>query len=223
MYVALILIYAIVLSPVALYSSRTPENLTQFAAVSTCVGTLFVGLWRRKGLQRIWSTLKWSPSKKLFLAGGLGAAYVETEYEAWQHVIGANGVAASPNLAIDLLVTMPWYLLMVGFLTVALKHTKPTLFQLLLMGGVYELMADGLLGSFLGGRLASTFILLPFVIPIFTLVYSPIIVLPTLAVWPSYQEFWSTNPPKGSLVWLFFPCLAIIIYAIPLTLLLGIH
>jgi len=220
LYVILIVAYSIVLSPEALYFNKTPENLTQFAAISTCVATLFVGLRFRGSIQRVWSRLGWGVSKKLLLAGGMGAAYVETEYEIWQHVFGASGVAANPNLAIDLLVTMPWYLLMTAFLTVTLRHRKTTLFELLLLGGVYELMADGLLGSILGGAPLLGFLGLPFAIPIFTLVYSPIVALPALAVWPSYQKQWSATSSNGSRLWLFFPCLAIILYGIPLALLL---
>jgi len=220
LYLLLIAIYAVILTPVALDYSATPENLTQFAAVSTCVVTLFVGVWRKDQVQKIWSRLDWSASKKLFLAGGLGAVYVEAEYEVWQHVFGANGVAASPNLLVDLVETMPWYLLMVGFLTVALRHRRATLFQLLILGGIYELMADGILGSILAGKPAIDFLGLPFAVPIFTLVYSPIVALPALAVWPSYQQLWSNQPPSGSRLWWFFPCLPIIPYGVILILLL---
>jgi hypothetical protein len=135
-------------------------------------------------------------------------------------VFGATGVAANPNLVIDLIETMPWYLLMIAFLSVSLRHTRATLFQLLLMGGIYELMADGILSSIIAGIPAYSFLGLPFAIPIFTLVYSPIVVLPALAVWPSYQRFWADNPPRGSKVWLFFPCAAILIYGVLLILLL---
>lgn len=220
-YVLLTAAYAMVLIPVATYLERTPENLTQFAAVSTCVLTLFTGLWQRDRIQRLWSRLRWSPGKKLLLAGGLGAAYVETEYEIWQHVTGANGVAASPSLIFDLMFTMPWYLLMTAFLTVSLRHARATLFQLLLLGGIYELMADGILGSILGGKPPYDFLGLPFAIPIFTLVYSPIVVLPAMAVWPSYQERWSVESPDGSRLWLLLPCAAIVAYGAPLILLLS--
>ena len=216
----LIATYSIVLSPVVLVFDRTPENLTQFAAVSTCIAALFVGLRFRSDLQRSFAKLGWSASRKLLLAGGLGAAFTETEYEVWQHVFGASGVAANPNLAVDLLETMPWYLLMLGFLAVALKHRRVSLFQLLLLGGIYEFMADGLLGSILGGKPLFDFLGLPFAIPIFTLVYSPIVALPAVAIWPSYQEEWSATRPSGSRLWLFFPCLAIILYGAPLAMLL---
>jgi len=219
-YTLLIVFYASVLTPVALVSSRTPANLTQFASIATCVVTLFLGLWRRVDLQRAAARIRLSPSKKIFVLGGIGAAYVETVYEVWQHVFGANGVAASPNLALDLLITMPWYLLLVAFLGLTMKHVRPSLFQLLLLGGVYESMADGLLSSYIGGRLGSVIFFIPLAIPIFTLVYAPIVVLPAVIGRQSYEVFWRENPPTGSWAWLFFPCAAILVYAPFLILLL---
>jgi hypothetical protein len=107
---------------------------------------------------------------------------------------------------------MPWYLLLLVFLGVALKHVRPSLFQMLLLGGVYELMSDGLLGSLIGETLASGWFFLPILIPVFTLVYSPIVALPALAVRRSYEELWAQKPPRGSKLWLLFPCAAILIY-----------
>jgi hypothetical protein len=197
--------------------------LTQLGAVTTCVLVFLVGIWRATGVQALAARIKMSPGRKLIVVGGLGAAFVETEYEIWQHIFGATGVAASPNLAIDLLVTMPWYLMMLAFLGVALKHSRPTLFQLLIFGGIYELMSDGLLGGYLSGTTSATLVLLPLIIPIFTLVYSPIFALPALAVWPSYQAMWGGSEPKGSLAWLLFPCFAILIYAAGILLIFRFH
>ena len=42
-------------------------------------------------------------------------------------------------------------MLLAIFLSVALKHVRSSLFQLLLLGGAYELMSDGILGSLPGG------------------------------------------------------------------------
>jgi len=108
---------------------------------------------------------------------------------------------------------MPWYLLMVGFLGVALKHIRPTPFQLLLLGGVYEMMSDGLLGSSLGGNLVGLLVLSPVIYPLFTIVYSPIVLVPTLACWPALERRWRDSPPTGPWYWAFFPCLAILPYA----------
>ena len=223
LYVLLIVAYSLASSLSALYFNRTPENLTSFAAVSTCLLTLLVGVRERAVLQRTWARLEWSPTKKLLLAGTLGAAYVETEFEVWQHVFGASGIAANPNLLIDLLITMPWYVLMIAFLTVSLKHARPTLFQVLLLGGIYELMADGVLASILAGRPLYYLLGLPLAVPIYTITYSPIVALPVLAVWPSYRALWAVAPPRGSRAWLLFPCAAILIYGSFLFLVLFGH
>jgi hypothetical protein len=213
LYIVLISCYAAVLVPYTLLYGRSPYELTQLAAISTCVVTSALGVWKRADVQRFWNGVHMGPSTKLLVAGGLGAAFVESEYVIWEHVLGASGAAASPNLALDLLETMPWYLLLIGFLAVALRHVRPSLFQLLLLGGVYELMSDGILGSLLGGTLASGWLFLLVLVPIFTLVYSPMIALPALAVWKSYETAWSVAPPRGSRLWLLFPCTAILIYA----------
>jgi hypothetical protein len=213
LYVLLMSAYAVVLVPYTLFYDRSPYELTQLAAISTCAAVFSLGVWRRDDLQRIWSGLSIGPSKKIFLAGGLGALFVETEYVVWQHVMGATGAAASPNLVLDLLETMPWYLLLLAFIGVALRHVRPSLFQMLLLGGVYELMSDGLLGSVLGRTLGSDWLFLLILVPIFTLVYSPIVALPALSVWKSYESLWTKSPPDGSKLWLLFPCAAILIYA----------
>jgi hypothetical protein len=213
LYVVLISAYSVVLVPYSILYDRAPNEIAQLAAVSTCVATLSIGLLMRTSLQRFWEGIKFGPSTKLFLAGGGGAAFVETEYVFWEHVTGATGVAASPNLGLDLLETMPWYLLLLTFLGIALKHARPSLFQLLLLGGIYELMSDGLLGAFIGGTLVSSLPFLLLVLPIFTLVYSPIVVLPALAVRKSFEKRWEEKPPLGSRLWFLFPCAAAFIYA----------
>ncbi len=213
LYVLLIAGYTLVLLPYTLLSHPTSYELTQLAAISTCVAVLFVGLWRRKDIQGTWTGLNMGPQAKLILACSLGAAFVETEYVFWEHVSGAVTSVANPNLALDLMETMPWYILLAIFLSVALQHVRPSLFQLLLLGGVYELMSDGILGSLLGGTLTTDWPFLLVLVPIFTLVYSPIIALPTLAVRKSYEQMWAKNHPSGSSLWLLFPCSAILIYA----------
>lgn len=102
-----------------------------------------------------------------------------------------------------------------------MKRVRPSLFQLLLLGGIYESMSDGLLGSYFGGHMGSTILFLPLVIPIFTLVYAPIVVLPAITTRQSYETYWREHPPTGSMVWLFLPCVAILVCAPFLILLLS--
>lgn len=211
-YTVLIACYSAFLVPYVLFYDATPYDLTLLAAISTCGAVLVAALWRKEDVKKPWERLNINPGTKLFLAGGLGAVFVETEFLVWEYVLHAKGVAANPNLAIDLLETMPWYLLVLALLTVSLRHTKPTLFQLMVLGGVYELMSDGILGSLVGGTLGSDWLFLLVLVPIFTIVYSPIIALPAMAAWRSYQETWTRNPPHGSRAWLFLPCAAVLLY-----------
>ncbi|MFQ6012426.1 MAG: hypothetical protein ACE5LS_02115 [Thermoplasmata archaeon] len=168
------------------------------------------------------------PRRRFVVVGGLGAVLVETFFWAAEQATGATGVAASPNLAIDLLVTMPWYLLMLTLLWKVLTRYRYTLPQLLLLGGVYELGADGLLASFFGGQLGpGLIVLLPVFFPIFIVVYGAII-LPAalalrdeLATWPRPGE----PPSRGrKALYGLLPLLGLLPYALivgPLLLLGG--
>ena len=93
----------------------------------------------------------------------------------------AKGVAASPNLAIDLLVTMPWYVMMVALLYRVEATYRYSTYEVLLLGGVYELGADGLVGPFVGGKFS--IVSLPIVLlllPMFVVVYSFMVLPPSV-------------------------------------------
>jgi len=116
---------------------------------------------------------KASPRTKFVLIGCLGAVYVETIFWAFEKVFGAVGVAASPNLALDLLVTMPWYVVMIILLWKVETTYRYSMTEIVLLGGIYELGADGFIGSLLGGALTPVNIMLiTLVIPVFVMVYS---------------------------------------------------
>lgn len=160
-----------------------PKANDRTVALSTIVCGLFtVGLWcSRVPLARVIARWGASPRAKFVLIGSLGAAWVETVFWALEKVLHAKGVAASPNLAIDLLVTMPWYVLMVALLyRVEVTH-RYSLYEVLLLGGVYELGADGIVGPFVGG--AFSIVSMPIVvllIPMFVVVYSFMVLPPSV-------------------------------------------
>jgi hypothetical protein len=52
LYVLLIAVYAIILVSYTLFYDLAPYELTQLAAISTCVATLMFGIWRGADLQR---------------------------------------------------------------------------------------------------------------------------------------------------------------------------
>ncbi len=137
------------------------------------------------------------PRRRFVLVGGIGAVLVETFFWAAEKATGATGVAASPNLAIDLLVTMPWYLLMLALLWKVVTRYRYTLAQLLILGGVYEVGADGLVGGVLGGQLAPILLVfLPLFLPLLIVVYSAIII-PAVFVLKDELEAWPRPEERG--------------------------
>jgi len=120
---------------------------------------------------------------KFIVLGGIGALWVEFVFWAFEKVFNASGVAASPNLLLDWLGTMPWYLMMTFLLWYVVTKYHYSLLELVLLGGVYELGVDGIFASFAKRTLLSpNTLLLPFIIPLFVIVYSPIILLPNLTL-----------------------------------------
>ena len=116
------------------------------------------------------------PRTKFILIGTLGALWVEFIFWFFEKIFGAAGVAADPNFILDLIITMPWYILMIALLWKVETAYRYTLTDLLLLGGIYEFGIDGFVGSFLGGTLSLAAILLIFfLIPLFVVVYSFII------------------------------------------------
>ena len=160
-----------------------PKATDRTVGLSTIVcGLSTVGLWRsRDRLARAVARWGASPRAKFVLIGSLGAAWVETVFWALEKVFHAKGVAASPNLAIDLLVTMPWYVMMVALLYRVETTHRYSMYEVLLLGGVYELGADGVVGPFVGGTFS--IVSLPIVLlllPMFVVVYSFMVMPPSV-------------------------------------------
>ncbi|MBN2005758.1 MAG: hypothetical protein JXA21_20545 [Anaerolineae bacterium] len=84
------------------------------------------------------------------LLGVFNAAIVETEFLIFEKLFGAEGLAAHPNLLLDLIITMPWYILMcLSFAKIQARRGFSSA-TVLFLGGIYELGADGIVGPLLG-------------------------------------------------------------------------
>jgi hypothetical protein len=166
-------------------------------AVSALICSLSTFLfWNsRKKIADMWN-VSWSPRKSFILIGGLGAAWVETVFWVFEVLFGATGVAASPHLILDLLVTMPWYLLMVALLFTAQTRYSYSYTEILLLGGIYELGADGLFGQMLEGMTGGGLLLVLFMIPLFVMVYSFIVLPPTYILRKEIESIRNTNTEK---------------------------
>jgi hypothetical protein len=147
-----------------------------------CAGTT-VAVWAYRDVLAGWAR-KWtaSPRTKFILIGSLGAAFAEYVFWQMEKIYGITGVAANPNLGIDLLVTMPWYVMMIALLWKVETRYRYGFAELFVLGGVYELGADGLVGSIMGGTFSAiTVPSLIALIPFFSLVYA-VMVIPCSAI-----------------------------------------
>ncbi|MBN1304333.1 MAG: hypothetical protein JXA13_07845 [Anaerolineales bacterium] len=132
----------------------TPENLTLTASIWTAGGyTLMLYAARRWWLPFLSGT----PLRNAALLGIFNAAVVETEFLFYENIFGAQGVAAHPNLLVDLLLTMPWYTMMVLTFVSVQNRRRFSAAGVLFLGGVYEIGGDGFAGqvlAMLGGDYA---------------------------------------------------------------------
>ena len=131
------LILAILLDP-------TPENYT--LGISILLSGSYT--WLLSKTRNLWvQRLSKKPIRNAILIGSLNAAVVETIFLIAEKSLGASGVAAHPNILIDLLLTMPWYIGMVWiFVRVQYREQFPA-GVVLLLGAIYELGADGIIGG----------------------------------------------------------------------------
>lgn len=133
----LVLLLSVVFEP-------TPENFT--LAVSIILSGVYTGflfLTKRFWLPRLAN----NPFRNAVLLGSFNAIVVETLFLIIEKIFGASGVAAHPNLVVDLLLTMPWYIGMVWIFVRVQKTERFPPAGVLLLGAVYELGADGVVGG----------------------------------------------------------------------------
>jgi hypothetical protein len=122
----------------------TPENLTLLVSIYLSgFYTILLSISRKLWLP----ALQKKPLTNGVLLGSINAAIVETLFLIIEKIFGAEGVAAHPNLIIDLIMTMPWYIGMVWIFVRVQNQEKFPGGIVLLLGGLYELGADGIIGG----------------------------------------------------------------------------
>lgn len=132
-----VLILSVILEP-------TPENFTLGASI-TLSGVYTWLLYKTK--ERWLPKMAKKPVRNAVLVGSLNAAVIETIFLVMEKIFGAEGVAAHPNLLLDLLMTMPWYIAMAWIFTRVQQTERFPLAGVLLLGALYELGADGIVGG----------------------------------------------------------------------------
>ncbi len=192
---------------------------TIFAATGILISGLSTLLFWifRKPVSAVASKIRISPKKKFVLIGGLGAVWVEFEFWALEKVFGVS-LAAHPNIFLDLLVTMPWYILMVFLLWKVETKYSYSLFAILVYGGIYDFFADGILGMVLRTWEMSlgNLVLLLITFPVFILSYSFIVFPPSYLLRKEISKM-RTEPRKGDLVKYLYgllPLVGLLVYGI---------
>jgi hypothetical protein len=195
-----------------------PSRHNLALAVSIVLSGLYTLAWY--ATRRLWLPLcRPAPKPAAIAIGVFNAAAVETLFLAVGVLLGAPDIAAAPNLLVDLLVTMPWYIGMVALFVLAQSRARFPLWAVLFLGGLYEVGGDGLVGGLLiplasgGANIPLLCLCLPTVsfwqfIP----VYSSMVLPPALVL--SASEY-SAPPGVGSRwVWAALPLLWLIPYAV---------
>jgi hypothetical protein len=170
---------------------ESSNDRTVAVSALVCGGSTFL-FWSYKKRISIKSSL--SPRVKFVLIGGLGAVWAEFVFWFFEKVFGASGVAASPVLALDLLVTMPWYIMMLFLLFKVETKYHYSYTEILLLGGLYELGADGIFGQVLEGLTLSGLFLVVMVVPLFVIVYSIMVLPPSYLLRDEINRIRETTP-----------------------------
>lgn len=202
-----------------LFQSGYREFLTAIAVIMSGLSTVIFWLIRDK-LKDLINRWDITPKKKFIIIGSLGAVYIETIFWIVEKIGNFEGLAAHPNLFIDLIITMPWYITMIALLWKVEKKQKYSYLEILLLGGIYDLFADGFVGQLFAGTLSLFVILQLFIIfPIFVLTYSFILLTPSYLLEDEIKSKQNEIEPDRSPNKLFlglYPLLGLIILIIEL-------
>lgn len=175
--------------------------------------TFAFGFLLRKKLQQI--LLKFNNQVILFtVIGSIGAFFIETVIWMAQTYLKTTGAAIHPNLFIDLIMTMPFYTLLSYFVAKWVIKSPFSWATIALAGGFYETAADGIVGNLVGLNILGALIS-PILIPLFIVMYSPIILVPFLLTKNTNQLI---DPSKLKYKVLFKPLLALVIFPFSLGL-----
>lgn len=132
---------------IAAIGEPTPESFALAASVWWAgLYTIALRATRRWWLPR----LSRHQLRNAMMLGAFNAVVIETEFLVFEKIFGAEGIAAHPNLLVDLILTMPWYILMVVTFVKVQHRWRFSVATVLFLGGIYEMGGDGIVGSLVG-------------------------------------------------------------------------
>jgi hypothetical protein len=180
----------------AVVAAKVTDHVTGLGII-TCGLSTFLFWTCRSRLRRALGRWRLRPALRFVIIGGLGAAWAELIFWGYQTAFHITGVAANANLGLDLLVTMPWYLLMLALLWRAVTRHAYSYRELAFLGGAYDLCADGLLRQALGGALSVNAALLDVIaLPMFIAAYSVMVLPPCALLAEETAAIRAERPPQ---------------------------
>jgi hypothetical protein len=114
----------------------------------------------------------WPKWLKVLTVGLSGAIVIETVFWFWEKVIGAVGVSVSSNLLISIALTLPVYIMFLLLFWWIQKKYHYTTSEILVLGGIYQLGAETVMGTMFQGSLVWGLVYGTIGLPIFMIVYS---------------------------------------------------
>ncbi|TXT61871.1 MAG: conserved membrane protein of unknown function [Promethearchaeota archaeon] len=186
------------------------------SALSTLIFWIFRTKLPFKGKEEK-STIRW---KYIFL-GSMGAFWVELEFWILEKLTGVR-LAADSNLIINMVVMMPWYVAMIATLWYVSNKYEYSYFEILLLGGIYDFCADGIIGSLFSGQFSlGTLLLLIIIFPQFVLCYSFMVIPATYYL--KIQEFEiHTKKNFNKYIWALLPLIVLFIWTLSINIYSGI-
>ncbi|MBN1563789.1 MAG: hypothetical protein JXA10_08115 [Anaerolineae bacterium] len=185
---------AVLLIMMGLQEGASPEDQTTALSITLSgVYTLLLAWTRRWWLSRLLD----HPLRNAILVGSINAAVIETLFLIVEKAFGAEGVAAHPNLILDLVITMPWYIGMVIIFVRVQNRQRFIPALVLLLGGLYEIGGDGIAGGVFSGSIFTPWVLILYpgvMLWLFIPVYSSMVLPPA---WIIAQ---TPPPPKPAAI-----------------------
>jgi len=156
----------------------------------------------------------WPAIIKVLLVGLTGAIGIELTFWLWEKIVGAMGVAFNSSFLVTLILTLPSYFLLIILFWLGQKRYRYKTAEILVWGGVYQVVADILTGPLSSNSLLWGIIYGLIGLPIFIIVYS-VMMLPLAMLLKKIRPMASVRGSRYQrLVWGLLPMLGFVPFLI---------
>jgi hypothetical protein len=167
----------------------TPENKNVAWASLFCGVLTLIFYYSKKYTFNFFNKFKLSNCQKFIFVAFICALLLETIFWFFFKIFNSQGVLAHNVLWKNYLLTMPWYFSMIFIFYFVQKKYLFSFWEIFILGGIYQLGADGFIGSLFAGNLLIGFTNGIIGFPLFTMVYSLILIPSYSLINPSFHKY----------------------------------